>query len=391
MDLIPSNIVDCTLEYYLGKINSRSRIIYWVIILSVILAMSLLPFIYVDVSVLAPGYFQSEIEKLDITVPFQGRIINTTLYNGRKVDKGDTILQMDSEFVEAKFFSLQQRISENDSCIADLKVLTSLDSITVPRWEFKLQTKKYKAEYGNFLIQYLIQLQKYRKRKTEHERNSKLHKQALIADTEFENSLFQVSSDRESLQQVLVSQKAEWLGDLYNRNEEAVKLIADLEYCREELSGRFILSPVSGEILQVAGLQCGSIVNGGQKVAEITPDGELIATCFIKPSDIGLIDSTKLVRIQVDAFTYHEWGMLTGKILDISDDLITGASSSVYFRVRCKPERDWLMLRNGTKAGIKKGMSFTARIVLIRRSLFNLIFDRTDKWFNPYTHKKVEP
>jgi len=33
-------------------------------------------------------------------------------------------------------------------------------------------------------------------------------------------------------------------------------------------------------------------------------------------------------------------------------------------------------------------MSFNARIVVIRRSLFHLLFDKADKWFNPYTYAK---
>jgi hypothetical protein len=111
-----------------------------------------------------------------------------------------------------------------------------------------------------------------------------------------------------------------------------------------------------------------------------------VATCFVKPADIGLIHENQQVRIQVDAFNYNEWGMLQGEIVDISDDMIVENGSMAFFRVKCIPDKTFLSLKNGHKAFIKKSMSLNTRIVVIRRSLFNLLFDRVDKWFNPYNN-----
>jgi HlyD family secretion protein len=167
-----------------------------------------------------------------------------------------------------------------------------------------------------------------------------------------------------------------------------VKLLADLKQCAEELTNRTVLAPTAGEIIQSSDIQTGSIVAQGQKIAEISPEGELIATCFVKPAEIGLIHENQKVKIQVDAFNYNEWGMLQGDIIDISDDMIVEDGTVAYFRVRCKPERTFLSLKNGYKAEIKKGMSLNTRILVIRRSLYHLLFDKADKWFNPYTYTK---
>jgi hypothetical protein len=99
-----------------------------------------------------------------------------------------------------------------------------------------------------------------------------------------------------------------------------------------------------------------------------------------------LININQDVRIQVDAYNYNEWGLLNAKVIDISDDIIIEDGSSAYFRVRCIPEKTSLSLKNGFRSEIRKGMSFNARIVLIRRSLFNLLFDKVDKWLNPYNN-----
>ncbi|MBK8884442.1 MAG: HlyD family efflux transporter periplasmic adaptor subunit [Bacteroidales bacterium] len=390
MDLIPANIASYTLEYYLIKITSRSRIIYWIIIGMAFSGISLLPFIYVDVSIQARGYFQADIEKQIVYIPFQGKIIYTSIRNGKWVEKGDTLLVIDSESLKALQFSINQRITENNAAIRDLIILTGLDSFDLKKPDFDLVTKKYKAEYRNVLNQQNIQFQKFQKKVTEHERNELLYSQEIIPKSDFENSLFILGSERDNLNQVLLNQISVWQSDLTSRTNECIKLSAELEQCIEELSNRIVLAPTRGKILQSSDILLGSLVSPGQKIAEISPDGELVATCFVKPGEIGLINEAQKLRIQVDAYNYHEWGLLPGSIIDISDDMIIEDRSLAYFKIKCKPERQYLTLKNGTKAYIKKGMSFNARFVITRRSLYNLLFDKADKWFNPYTYNKKQ-
>jgi multidrug efflux pump subunit AcrA (membrane-fusion protein) len=57
----------------------------------------ILPFIYVDVSVQARGYFQSELEKQILFTPFQGKITYSSIRNGDHVNKGDTLLIIDKK------------------------------------------------------------------------------------------------------------------------------------------------------------------------------------------------------------------------------------------------------------------------------------------------------
>lgn len=388
MELIPFSISEYCLETYLIKISTRSRIIYWIIIIMILLTIVILPFIYVDVSVQARGYFQSDIEKQVVYIPLQGKIIYTSIHNGGSVNKGDTLLIIDTESIMAKHASLVQRIAENESSMSDLEKLTDIYSLEDQPVKNGLITQRYKAELANFINQRSIQFQKYEKKKSEHNRNEVLYHQDIIPKIEFENSLFMLNSEKENLTQILISQKSLWQNDLTIRENDSIRLLADLKQCLEELTNRIVIAPISGEIIQSSDIQTGSIVTQGQKIAEISPKGELIATCFVKPADVGLIHEKQKVKIQVDAFNFNEWGMLQGNIIDISDDMILENGSEAYFRVKCKPEKKFLSLKNGYKAEIKKGMSLNTRILVTRRSLYHLLFDKADKWFNPYTFMK---
>jgi membrane fusion protein, peptide pheromone/bacteriocin exporter len=387
MELIPFSISEFTIKAYLIKVTTRSRIIYWLIIGMILSGIAVLPLVYVDVTVQARGYFQSEIEKQMVYTPFQGRISSISLHNGESVSLGDTLFIIETESIKAQQSSIIHSLAENDSSIADLDKLTKINAWGEKGQHLVLITQRYKAEYENVRKQQNIQFQKYQKKKAENDRNEILYKQQLIPKIDYENSVFLVNSEKENLDQILVSQRSQWQSDLTARRNESVKLYADLKQCSEELTNRIVLAPTDGEIIQSSDIQMGSMVSAGQKMAEISPKGDLIATCFVKPSDIGMIHEKQEVKIQVDAFNYNEWGMLKGEIIDISDDMLVENGSQAFFRVKCKPERTSLSLKNGVKADIRKGMSLNTRIIIIRRSLFHLLFDKSDSWFNPYNFK----
>jgi membrane fusion protein, peptide pheromone/bacteriocin exporter len=53
------------------------------------------------------------------------------------------------------------------------------------------------------------------------------------------------------------------------------------------------------------------------------------------------------------------------------------------FNVRCTLNQSHLQLQNGVKGEIRKGMTFQARFIVARRSLFQLLYDKADDWLNP--------
>lgn len=387
MDLIPSYFTNNSIESYLIKVTSRSKIIYWIIIFSVLCGIILLPLIYVDVAINARGYFQTEIAKQIILTTYAGKVIFTSIKEGLFVNKGDTLFIIESEALSAQKKAVENRILDNSNAIKDLEKLTGI-KYPGPTYEFNsFLTTRYFSEYSDMVKTWNTQFQKHLKSKKEYDRMEILHKQEIIPTSEYEKSLYTYKSEEEDLQQILTYRKSLWQADLMQRRDIGITMEAELKEYLEALKSRVILAPVRGKIIQSADIQCGMIVNTNQQLAEISPDGDLIAMCYVSPKDIGLITIDQRIKIQVDALNYNEWGLLDANIIDISDDLIIENESSAYYKVKCKPESTFMHLKNGIKAELKKGMSFSARIVIARRSVFNLLFDKTNKWFNPYLTK----
>jgi len=74
--------------------------------------------------------------------------------------------------------------------------------------------------------------------------------------------------------------------------------------------------------------------------------------------------------------------LLEGKVIDI-DRNITIQGEQAFFKVRCVLDSTTLQLKSGHKTNVSKGMTLTARYIITRRSLFDLLFDKIDDWLNP--------
>ena len=117
-------------------------------------------------------------------------------------------------------------------------------------------------------------------------------------------------------------------------------------------------------------------------IAVISPDAKLVGDVFVPPQDVGLVRQDGPVVLRVDAFNSHEWGVLTGRVTSISGDVLE-TSTGPIFRVRTTLDRDFLELSSGLRGNLRKGMSFEARFLVARRTLFQLLRDKVDDWVDP--------
>lgn len=131
----------------------------------------------------------------------------------------------------------------------------------------------------------------------------------------------------------------------------------------------------------------GSYLNAGQPIAQISPDHDLVVETAVSPDDNGLIKKNQQVIFQLDAFNYHQWGMLSGSVVDI-DRNVSINEKEAFFNVRCSLDTLTIALKSGYTTQVTKGMTLTSRFIITRRSLFDLLFDKVDDWLNPKQSKK---
>jgi len=246
----------------------------------------------------------------------------------------------------------------------------------------KLVTLKYQKEFLQY-EQTLKDLRtRYYKAKRDFTRQDKLYKKEVIAKVEHENSKYAYDLAINDLSNFKKQQKSQWQAQLTQLENSIKEFDSNLAQTTEENQNYIITASITGTIQNLIGLEKGSFLSAGKPIAEISPETDLIAECYVTPQDIGLIKKGNQVKFQVDAFNYNQWGMATGKIIDINKD-VTIIENRPMFRVVCKLNEKGLHLKNGFEGNFKKGMTFNARFFIIKRTAYDLLYDKIDDWFVP--------
>jgi HlyD family secretion protein len=375
MKPFPPEIIENSVELHYCKFSKTHNCIYLLVILLLIVAFCLLPFIKISVNAQSSAIVRSDIENIVLQSSVGGEIIYSRLTENTKIKQGDTLLLISSGGITEQLKFYRDQIQLNNLFLQDLHTLLSGNPEP-------LKTVRYVRERENFLSkinEYHTRLEKIEK---DYVIAKELFNRAHIAEIEYfksKNNLDVAQKELESYKQQMNVDWQQKKTTLEFQNDEYTTNIARLE---DELTHYTILAPVDGTIHQAVGIKKNSMIYSSQFIGFISPESELIIECYVLPADIGYIRNNQQVKFQFHAFNYLEWGGITGKVIEISEDAYI-ENSSVFYKVKCSLDRDFLELKNGYKGYLKKGMTCTALFLLTERSLWNLLFDKIDNWMNP--------
>ena len=364
-----------TTENLYTKNKTKSISIYLVVVLALLVFLAFLPIIKIDISSQSRGIIRSKTDNVPLTSIVSGKIIWIKLKNNTQITKGDTLLKITKEGLETDKktnVTLSNTITEYLIDVNNiLKGNTSTLKTSTAREDFyKFQSRKTELQ------------SKVSQAQTNYNRNKILFDKDVIAKMEFEKQQYELRFANQALNSFVNQQKATWETQKRDLEERVKNLKGTVAKIAVEENNYFILAPVTGTIESFSGLQVGSYINASQPIATISPEDNLIVESSVSPNDIGLLKKNQEVKFQIDAFNYNQWGLLEGKVIDI-DKNITIQEDQAFFKVRCSLNSKTMQLKSGYKTQVSKGMTLTARYIITRRSLFELLFDKVDDWLNP--------
>lgn len=384
--LFPSEIIENSVESHHYQVSMRSQWIYITLLLSMMGAFISLFFIRIDVSVRAEGILRPVTEKTELKPALSGKIKEIYIKENQMVKQGEKIIVLESELIDTKLKLLDFQISEKKNYIQDLQYLVKIDSNSIflfrEKQGFGLITPLYKQQY----LQLKAQLQENQyaqdKIKREISRDKQLYEGKAIALREYEDRLFDLQRLQSQFQTSFEKQISLWQSELSNLQIEIENLLSQQNQAIKEKEFYTLTAPISGTVQQFVGKYIGNQVQAGEAIASISPDSSLIADCYVSPQDIGLLQKGMKANFQIDAFNYNEWGMISGKIQSVSND-ISIVNNQPLFLIKCRLDQSFLSLKNGYKGHLKKGMTAKARFVITNRNLFQLLYDKAENWLRP--------
>ena len=146
-----------------------------------------------------------------------------------------------------------------------------------------------------------------------------------------------------------------------------------------KLKKRSLTSPVAGTILSFNVVNTGKVVQPGETVAEIAPnDSPLVLSAALPDRDAGFVEKGMTAQVKFDAYSYQDYGVIPGKVIDISANTKTDEELGSVYLVKIELERDHFLDEN-KKISLKPGQTATAEIVIRRQRIMDVLLDPIKK------------
>ena len=377
----PPTVIEYTTEAYLPQVTVRGQLIYCSVALAIVAALCALPFIYTEVSVQSSGMVRTVAERNELRPLVAGTIAQVFVHDNQPVRQGQPMIRLQTEVLDSKLRLNRSQQGEKLLNIHDLDRLVHASRQNLLS-VVGLQSPLVRQQYEQFRFLLTENQQTQVKRKREMDVTQQLYQDKVLAKQEFEDKEYTYNTVVAQYASQIERQVSEWQASLTQHQLALDELRAQERQFLNEQKLHTIQAPVAGTVSQLGGRYPGSYVQPGEVLGVVSPDSNLLVECYVSPKDIGLLRPGMTTRMQVDAFDYNQWGMVQGKITEVSNDILV-IKDSPMFRVKCQLDQNFLSLKEGYKGYLKKGMTVRARFVVTRRSLFDLLYDKADDWLNP--------
>ena len=354
------------------------RAIYVLLIILIFTVISSLPLIKTTIAIRSNGLTRPLTERTEVKSSISGIIDIIVVKEGDSVQQGQLLATIKDNSTAPRFLLNEFELTQRLGFISDLEKLTTNDNYQT----IVLQTPLYRQQLGKFLFQLSDQMAAFKKVQREQEINNLLLNDKVIAPKEHFDKEIEAERLQASFNAFKNEQLSTWQNDLQRYKLEVSQFIAQQNQIETEKKNHFIYAPVSGVVQNINTRYAGGFISAGETLCIISPESNLIGECYVSTRDVGLLKISQLARFQIDAFDYNYFGILTGKVISIDNDF-TVVENKPVFKVRCSFDSTQLLLKNGYKGELKKGLTFQARFVVAERTLWQLLFDKVDDWLNP--------
>jgi hemolysin D len=114
------------------------------------------------------------------------------------------------------------------------------------------------------------------------------------------------------------------LQDLDKTKAQASELTAELAKAAERVRQSTLLAPITGTVQQLSVHTIGGVVTPAETLLAIVPDQDgLIVEAMVQNKDVGFVKAGQMARVKVDTFNFTRYGLIDGKVLDVTRDAVT--------------------------------------------------------------------
>jgi hemolysin D len=233
-----------------------------------------------------------------------------------------TLIEMQRQFLisqtteqNTKLTEIDRQRAQKEAERATIKATIEKLNATIPLLQQRVDVRKYLAdkELGSKL-QYLTDLQELVGQQQD----------LLVQQSRLSEADAAVSALAETRAKVQSEYRRTLFDDLAKAEQKAGGLVEDVKKAEERTKLQELTAPVDGVVQQLAVHTVGGVVTPAQVLAVVVPvDSHLEIEAMVSNRDIGFVHAGQEAEIKVDTFNFTRYGLLHGKVLNVSQDAIT--------------------------------------------------------------------
>lgn len=141
-----------------------------------------------------------------------------------------------------------------------------------------------------------------------------------------------------------------------------------------EIEKRELRAPISGRIGEAVDLRAGAVINAGDKVGVIIPQGELKAVAYFRPSSaLGRIQQGQSARLRLEGFPWTQYGVINATVTTVANEPRDGR-----IRIDLALHRD-----SGSAIPFQHGLPATVEVEVARLSPATLLLRAVGERIKP--------
>ena len=301
--------------------------------------------------IVATGKLEPISGTVEVQMPLEGIAKNIKVRDGDRVEKGEILVELDSETSVDQVRVLEESLSlKNQELSLKLKELKKSKEISISK------INKLESQLG-----FSIGIRDLYKDLVEQGAAARLK---LLENEEkvsqLQGDITIAIKDQEKVVNVLEQ-------SIQNISSQIAQLEGKLTQAKVTLKYQAIHAPIGGIVFDSKVLTSGFVARSSEPIMKIVPIDQLQANVEVQSNNIGFIRLGNKVDISIDSFPATDFGTIKGSIIKIGSDALPPdprSSKGYRYPTTIKLDNQRLGLKSGEDLPLKVGMSLTANIKL---------------------------
>jgi len=331
----------------------------------------------IDITVRALGVLRPKASVSVVRNINGGEIKKLNYHEGKKVQEGDLLYQIDSKSIEIQLATLT---TERNKVIKDLENLKIFEkSINKEENLFKIENIKYYNRYLSYKYQLEQLALEYNQAEKRYQREQKLDSYSTTPiKLEELNTAYNLARVNylNYQSEILIAISSE-----IEKNENTLlQLESQIQNLESKIELNNVRAPINGVIQSHHEFNQSDYMPTGIEVLRIIPDKdrEYRMEIMVENKDIIHLKLGQEIRYRFHALPYREYGVLKGAILRISKDALEHEETNMSYRVEASINEIKLYDRNDRIVQVKPGMIAESRVVIKQKKILYYVLEKLD-------------